>query len=109
MALSVTLHGFATFDGSQTAGRWATANILTTDGSDNLIYTVPVNMQYMILAISVTNRSGESVNNVGIAISQNPAPSGADFIEWNTTIIPFGTLERTQLMLSPGDKIFVRV
>jgi hypothetical protein len=108
MALSITVHGFMTLAGTQPAGRWATADITAQDGADNLIYTAPPTVEYMIVAISVTNRLEETVNNVSIAVSQDSDPNPYDFIEWNTSIVPSGTLERTQVTLNANDKLFIR-
>jgi hypothetical protein len=109
MALSVTVHGFMTLTGTQTAGRWGTANITTEDGADTVVYTVPnVGVDYMILAVSITNRAPVSASNVSVAISSEVTPRSYEFIEYNSSLVPSGTLERTQIMASPGDKIFVR-
>lgn len=108
MALSVTLHGFMTLNGSQPAGRWATADITVQDGSDTLLYTVPPTVEYMIVALNITNRLNDSADSVSVAVSQDAVPNGYDFIEWNAVIVPSGTLERTQIVLNANDKVFVR-
>lgn len=108
MALSVTLHGFMTLNGSQPAGRWATADITAQDGADNLLYTVPPTVEYMMVAISLTNRLPQTASGVSIAVSQDTPPNPYDFVEWNTSIVPSGTLERTQITLNANDKVYVR-
>lgn len=110
MSLSITVHGFQTLEGSQVAGRWATAEIATEDSTNYTVYTVPaVGVTYMILAISITNKAVASANYVNIALSDDPVrPRGKEFIEFNSSLVPSGTLERTQLMVSPGQKIIVR-
>jgi hypothetical protein len=109
MALSVTVHGFMTLTGTQTAGRWGTANIATEDGADTVVYTVPsVGVDYMLLAISITNRAPVTASNVSVAVSSEITPRSYEFVEYNSSLVPSGTLERTQIVASPGDKIFVR-
>lgn len=109
MALSVTVHGFMTLTGTQTAGRWGTANIINEDGSDVVVYTVPsVGVDYMILAISITNRAPVTASDVSVAVSSDATPKSYEFIEYQSSLVPSGTLERTQIVASPGDKIFVR-
>ena len=108
MALSVTVHGFITYDGSQSAGRWATADITNEDGADTLIWTVPANCTYQALAVSITNRAPSTASYVALAISDQPSPSASDFIESNASLVSSGVLERTQLLLASGDNIFVR-
>jgi hypothetical protein len=109
MALSVTVHGIATVAGPNQNGRWATADIIFSDGSDNIIYEIPGTVEYVIAAISVLNRSDKAVSGVNIAIAKADTPLDSEFIEWKTTIVPRGVLERTQLLLEPGDRIIVRV
>lgn len=109
MALSVTVHGFMTLTGTQTAGRWGTANIINEDGSDTVVYQVPsVGVDYMILAVSITNRAPVTASDVSVAISSDVTPKSFEFIEYQSSLVPSGTLERTQIVASPGDKIFVR-
>ena len=109
MALSVTLHGIATVAGPNQNGRWATADITTTDGSDNIVYTVPATVEYLIGAISVLNRTEQAATDVNIAIATADIPLDSEFIEWRTSMVPRGVLERTQLLLEPGDRVIVRV
>lgn len=110
MALSVTVHGFTVKTGTQTNGRQATANITEQDGLDNVIYTVPssAGFDYAIIAISVCNREGTSADEVSIAISDSDLSKPADFIEWKTTIVPRGVLERTQIMVQRGQRVILR-
>jgi|TARA_R110000851_G_scaffold118929_3_gene246510 hypothetical protein len=110
MAASVTVHGFLTRIGTQTNGRFGTADISTTDGTDYILYTVPGgDVDYAMLAVSVCNRASESLTNVNIAVASANVPELAEFVEWNTTIVPNGVLERTQIIAAPGDRIIVRV
>jgi hypothetical protein len=112
MALSVTVHGFLTRIGTQSNGRFAAADITTTDGTDTILYTVPDgggDIDYSILAVSICNRASVSVPQVSVAVASADAPELYEFIEWNTTIVPNGVLERTQILAAPGDRIIVRV
>ena len=108
MALSVTVHGFMTLAGTQPAGRWATADITEHNGDDVLVYTVPSTVEYMIVAISLTNRLDYTADGICIAISQSDDPEPSEFVEWNSSVTAGGTLERTQILLNANDKIFVR-
>lgn len=87
MALSVTVHGFMTLTGTQTAGRWGTANIINEDGSDVVVYTVPsVGVDYMILAISITNRAPVTASDVSVAVSSDATPKSYEFIEYQSSL-----------------------
>lgn len=112
MALSVNMWGFHTRTGDQSNGRFATLNIDTDDGADNLLYTVPniEGLLYAIFAISILNRSpSAAAANINIAIvPANETLGDQHWIEYNNTLVPRGVLERTQLLGNPGDKIYIR-
>ena len=98
-----------TLTGSQTAGRWATAEITAETGADTMVYEVPnVGVDYMILAVSITNQNAYTASNVSFAVSQDATPRGYEFLEYRSSLVPAGTLERTQIVASAGDKIYVR-
>ena len=109
MSLSISVYGFMTLTGSQTAGRWATAEITAETGADTMVYEVPNGgVDYMILAVSITNQNAYTASNVSFAVSQDATPRGYEFLEYRSSLVPSGTLERTQIVASAGDKIYVR-
>lgn len=109
MALSVSVYGIPVVAGTQTAGRWATADITTTDGTEYIVYTVPSTVDYVIFSISICNRASVSANGVAIAISPNDVPTDQEYVEWNASLVPNGVLERTQMVANAEDRIIVRV
>lgn len=109
MSLSVTIHGIQTVAGVHVNGRWATADITTTAGEDNIVYTVPFNIDYAMASISICNRAETAAIGIAIAIADEDTPTASEFIEWSTTLVPRGVLERTQLVLSPSQRIIIRV
>lgn len=108
MSLSVTVHGIETSSGPTNNGRWATTDITTTDGSDTVVYTIPLTIDYAIAAISICNRADQPTGAISVAIAEADIPLDREFIEWQTIIIPKGVLEITQLMLEPDTRIIVR-
>lgn len=50
------------------------------------------------VTLSLCNRNSSSVT-VRVALSTTATPTDADWIEYNTTIPPFGVLERTGLVI----------
>jgi len=109
-ALSATVYGFLTKTGTQTNGRFGTADITLDDGTDNVIYQVPaVDVDYAILNVSLCNRDTSSLTNINIAISNSTSPNDEEFVEWNATVAPSGVLERTQLFVAPAQYVIVRV
>ena len=109
MAISATLHGIATVAGPNQNGRWAHQDITTTDGTDVILYTVPATVEYLIAALSVLNRTDDAATDVNIAIAKADVPLDSEFIEWKTSMVPRGVLERTQLLLEPGDRVIIRI
>ena len=110
MAISVTVHGFHVRTGEQSNGRFATADITTTDGTDHTVYTVPGgDISYAILSVAICNRALVAADNVNIAVASADTPLDSEWIEWKTVLVPRGVLERTQIMASVGDKIVIRV
>lgn len=74
--------------------------------TNTILYTAPTNI-FSVVTISVCNRSAESVT-VQLAISSEPTPSNAEFIEYDVNILPSGVLERTGLVLDAGKNIVIR-
>ncbi len=109
MSISVTVHGIQTAQTPTNNGRWATADIITTDGTDTIVYAVPITIDYAIASISICNRSTTPTLPVSVAVAQADTPLDREFIEWQSIIIPKGVLEITQLMLEPDTRIIVRV
>jgi|SaaInl0LU_22_DNA_1037365.scaffolds.fasta_scaffold26119_1 hypothetical protein len=110
MALSVTVHGITFKTGAQTSGRLATADLATQNGLDNVVYTVSTSpdMDYAIVAVSVCNRAQTAAESVAIAVCDSDVPKDQDFVEWNTTLVPNGVLERTQIIMQRGQRLIVR-
>lgn len=75
--------------------------------SNVTVYTVPGNAQFATVNINLCNQAGASAT-AKIAITTSASPAAADYID-NGSIIPAsgGILERTCLVLSPGEKVIV--
>jgi len=87
---------------------------ITSSDIENTLRTENVELpageiEYAILSVAICNRSDTAVNNVNIAVASGDVPSNSEFIEWYTTIVPRGVLERTQIIAAVGDRIIVRV
>jgi len=106
MALSVTVHGITVKTGVQTSGRQATADITTKNGLETVLYTAPssAGFDYAIVAVSITNREASSTDGVYLAVADSDISKPADWIEWNTTLVPNGVLERTQIVVQSGQR-----
>lgn len=64
------------------------------------LYTVPTGY-YTVANVSFTNTGATAVT-VRLAIASTTSPSSSEWIEYGTTIVPNGVLERTGLVLNAG-------
>lgn len=75
--------------------------------TDTLLYTAPAGY-FTMATISVCNRSNSAVS-VRIGISTSTTAIGNnEYIEYETEILSHGVLERTGLVINPGNSILVR-
>jgi hypothetical protein len=75
-------------------------------GADTTLYTCPANT-FAVVTVSLCNRASTAMN-ARLAMSIEDIPTNADYIEYDVSILARGVLERTGLVLGPGQKIVVR-
>ena len=68
--------------------------------SNTTLYTVPTGY-YTVANVSFTNTNATAVT-VRLAMATTGSPSSSEWIEYGTTIVPNGVLERTGLVLQAG-------
>lgn len=86
-------------------GRLGAADLAAT--TNTTIYTVPATT-FTVATINICNRNASAVT-VRVAVGPNATPNNADFIEYDTTIIANGVLERTGVVLdATNNKVVVR-
>jgi hypothetical protein len=73
--------------------------------TNTTVYTVPVGF-YSVCNVSITNRNASAIS-IRLAMATTASPSDAEWIEWETIIIPNGVFERTGLVLNGGLNIVV--
>ncbi|WP_067096202.1 hypothetical protein [Marinomonas atlantica] len=75
--------------------------------TDTEIYTVPANT-VTTLSVLIVNRGTDSAK-FRVAITDAVSPAAADYIEYDATIpVAGGVFERTGLVCSAGEQVFVR-
>jgi hypothetical protein len=72
--------------------------------SNTSVYTVP-SSKLSVLNFTVSNR-GTSTAFLRVALSDSGTPAQADFIEYDSALIPGGVLERTGLVMD-ASKVLV--
>lgn len=86
-------------------GRLGTANITTT--ADTTVYTVPANT-FSVVSVNIVNRSSSASAQIRIAIASSATPTTAEYIEYDTSLVANGVLERTGLVIDAGKLLVVQ-
>ena len=87
-------------------GRLGTANITTT--ANTTIYTVP-SSTFSVISVNVVNRSSSAAASIRIAISSSATPGADEYIEYDSSLVANGVLERTGLVLDANKLLVVQV
>ena len=87
-------------------GRLSVSNPLAN--TDTVVYTAPDKCFYSEVTLNILNTDTTDIT-IQVAVSTDDTPDSNEYIE-KGAIIPAngGILERTNLMLSPGERIVVR-
>jgi hypothetical protein len=87
-------------------GRLGTANITTT--ANTTIYTVPAST-FSVVSVSVCNRNSSTAATIRIAVSSSASPNPDEYIEYDTSLVASGVVERTGLVLAANQNLVVQV
>ena len=87
-------------------GRLGTANITTT--ANTTIYTVPAST-FSVVSVSVCNRNSSTAATIRIAVASSASPQADEWIEYDTSIVASGVLERTGLVLAATQVLVVQI
>lgn len=74
--------------------------------TDTTLYTVPAST-FTVLTVNLCNR-GSSSTTIRIAVSASATPTSAEYIEYDTSLLAKGTLERTGIVVDAGKYLVVR-
>jgi len=74
--------------------------------NETILYTVP-DATFAVVTVSITNRSSANTTTVRLGLLRADETTGGDhnWCEYETTITPNGTLERTGIVLDAAQKI----
>jgi hypothetical protein len=86
-------------------GRLGTANITTT--ADTTVYTVPATT-FSVVSVNIVNRSSSSTAQIRIAVAAAATPTVAEYIEYDSSLVANGVLERTGIVMDTGKIIVVQ-
>jgi len=86
-------------------GRLGTANITTT--ADTTVYTVPA-ATFSVVSVNIVNRSSSAAAQIRIAVASSATPGLAEYIEYDSSLVANGVLERTGIVMDAGKLIVVQ-
>jgi hypothetical protein len=86
-------------------GRLGTANITTT--SANTVYTVPATT-FSVVSVNIVNRSSSAAALIRLAVSTSASPGLDEWIEFDSSLVANGVLERTGIVIDTGELIVVQ-
>jgi|SRR6056300_35438 hypothetical protein len=84
-------------------GRLGTANLSAT--TNTVLYTCPAST-FAVASVSLCNRNATSIT-VRIAVTSAASPASDEYLEYDTTLLANGVLERTGLVLDAAKNIVV--
>ncbi len=84
-------------------GVLGTSNL--TAATNTVLYTCPSNT-FSVATVSICNRSNSAIT-ARIALAATSSPTAAEWIEYDTEILPKGVLERTGLVLEASRNLVV--
>jgi hypothetical protein len=86
-------------------GRLGTANITTTSAST--VYTVPATT-FSVVSVNIVNRSSSASALIRLAVSTSASPGLDEWIEFDSSLVANGVLERTGIVIDTGELIVVQ-
>ena len=87
-------------------GRLGTANITTT--ANTTIYTVP-SSTFSVVSVSICNRNSSTAATIKVAVASSASPGLDEWIEYDTSLVASGVLERTGLVMKATEVLVVQV
>jgi hypothetical protein len=86
-------------------GRLGTANITTTGATT--VYTVPA-ATFSVVSVNIVNRSSSASASIKIAVSSSATPGLDEWIEFESSLVANGVLERTGIVMDAAKLIVVQ-
>ena len=87
-------------------GRLGVANITST--SDTTVYTVPAST-FSVVSVSICNRNSTTAATIRLAVCSSATPSAGEYLEYDTSLVASGVVERTGIVMDAGKILVVQV
>ena len=86
-------------------GRLGTANITSTAATTT--YTVPA-ATFSVVSVNIVNRSSSAAVLIRLAVSSTATPGLDEWIEFDSSLVANGVLERTGIVMDTGKLLVVQ-
>lgn len=86
-------------------GRLGTANVTTT--ANTAVYTVPAST-FSVISVNVVNRSSSAAASIRIAVATSSTPGLDEWIEYDSSLVANGVLERTGIVMDAGKVLVIQ-
>jgi hypothetical protein len=70
------------------------------------VYTVPA-ATFSVVSVSIVNRSSSATALIRIAVASSATPGLAEYIEYDSSLVTNGVLERTGIVMDAGKLLVV--
>lgn len=85
-------------------GRLGAADLAAT--TNTTVYTCPAST-FAVVTVNLCNRNASTARTVRIAVASSASPGNSEWIEYDSSLLANGVLERTGLVLDAGKQIVV--
>lgn len=86
-------------------GRLNTANITGTSATS--VYTVPA-ATFAVVSVNIVNRSSSAAALIRLAVATSATPAADEWIEFDSSLVANGVLERTGIVVKTGELIVIQ-
>ena len=89
-------------------GRLGTANI-TLASTNTTIYGPVAASTFSVVSVNICNRNSTTAATIRVAVATSATPGLDEWIEYDTSLVGSGVVERTGLVMKTGDYLVVQV
>ena len=89
-------------------GRLGTANI-TLASTNTTIYGPVAASTFSVVSVNICNRNSSTAATIRVAVATSATPGLDEWIEYDTSLVASGVVERTGLVMKTGDYLVVQV
>ena len=89
-------------------GRLGTANI-TLASTNTTIYGPVAASTFSVVSVNICNRNSTTAATIRVAVASSASPGPDEWIEYDTSLVASGVVERTGLVMKASEVLVVQV